>query len=275
MSSFLRHIAAALACGWLATAAHAFPLYPDPTGLWFNPAEPGWGVSVAQQGETMFIVLFTHDGSQQPTWYVASAVRDTGIHFDPIGSEVYGGTLFRATAPAFGAAMPPSAMVANSVGQVDLFIFNNRLHVRFVIGGVSTSKILDRQTWGTNRGLALGSYAGSSVLGGGGQGCPADPGVPFGSFSLAAGAGERVRWFFGPGLSGFLPGCEAEGDWVQQGQHASFSGELRCGTPEATTTGTLSLTQVTTDRNGLTAAVQVRRGTCNYSGRLAGSRREF
>ena len=30
----------------------------DLTGLWFDPAESGWGLSLARQGGTTFAVLF-------------------------------------------------------------------------------------------------------------------------------------------------------------------------------------------------------------------------
>lgn len=276
MTTALHRLAAVLIAS-LAAAAQAFPLYPDPTGLWFIPSEPGWGMSITQQGETMFIVLYAHDANRQPTWYVASNVRDTGTHLDPIGSQVYAGTLYRATAPAFGAAFLPGAMTVGTVGTVDLFNLGGKLNVRYVINGVSTSKLVERQTWSTDRTTAQGSYAGNaSFTGFSGPGCPSDPGIPFSSFSIATIEGERVRWTFGQGVIALgLAGCEAEGIWAQRGHLAELNAPLRCGYTSAPTLGTIALSQVTVSRDGLTAILTVDRAACRYSGRLAGVRTDF
>lgn len=277
MKFLTRRLAALLASSLLAVPAQGESLTPDPTGLWFNAAEPGYGVWVAQQGETMFVVLFTHDAAQQPTWYVASSVRSTNGVLDP-GGTIYEGTLYRATAPAFTAAFPPNAMVPATVGTVSLWQYSDFMNLTFRINGVSTTKIVRRQTWSSNRALALGSYAGNSVYSTSGHSpsCPADPGIPFASFSIARIEGERVRWTFGNGVvAQGMSGCEADGEWVQGGQLASFAGALRCGTTAATTTGTLTFRQIAANSNGLTTDVDVRLGTCAWYGRVSGAHTTF
>ena len=56
----------------------AAPMTPDPTGMWYDPANPGWGLSVTEQGETLFVALFIYDANHKPAWYVASNVVDSG-----------------------------------------------------------------------------------------------------------------------------------------------------------------------------------------------------
>ena len=39
------------------------------SGLWWNPNESGWGMSITQHGSTIFAVPFTYDATGQSTWY--------------------------------------------------------------------------------------------------------------------------------------------------------------------------------------------------------------
>jgi hypothetical protein len=43
------------------------------TGLWGNPNEPGWGISVTQHANMIFAAIYTYDSVGQPTWYVMSS----------------------------------------------------------------------------------------------------------------------------------------------------------------------------------------------------------
>ncbi|HET9652567.1 MAG TPA: hypothetical protein VFP36_10265, partial [Usitatibacter sp.] len=54
-------------------AGSSAPVFPDTlTGLWWNPAEPGWGVHVAHRGNRIFAAWFTYNASGAPKWYVSS-----------------------------------------------------------------------------------------------------------------------------------------------------------------------------------------------------------
>src|SRR5512140_3079201 len=84
-------------------------LSPDPTGLWFSPDEPGWGMSIAQQGGTLFVVLFVYDDAKRPAWYVASVVTATGTTVALSNEALFSGPLYRTSGPWFGTtfdAMP-------------------------------------------------------------------------------------------------------------------------------------------------------------------------
>jgi hypothetical protein len=41
-------------------------------GLWWNPAESGWGISVTQHTNKIFAAIYTYDAAGQPTWYALS-----------------------------------------------------------------------------------------------------------------------------------------------------------------------------------------------------------
>jgi len=89
--------------------------------LWWDMSEPGWGLAVAHQGDTLFTVLFTYGDDGRAMWIVGPEVRRL-----PDGS--YAGTLYRTRSPGFDASFPQSPSVA-SAGTITL---------RFADGGSAT-----------------------------------------------------------------------------------------------------------------------------------------
>ncbi len=55
------------------------------TGLWFNPAESGWGATIGTQGDTEVVVNYLFDNSGQPYWVLGSGnnadVEDIGMSY--------------------------------------------------------------------------------------------------------------------------------------------------------------------------------------------------
>jgi hypothetical protein len=79
-------------------------------GLWWNPAQSGWGLALAHQGDVLFAVLFVYEESGQARWLVASDVRADG-------EGGYAGTLYRTqgTAPGAGPWSPVSVSAAGTL----------------------------------------------------------------------------------------------------------------------------------------------------------------
>ena len=46
------------------------------TGLWWNPQESGWGVTITQQYNVLYSTFFTYDKAGLPIWYAASCTID-------------------------------------------------------------------------------------------------------------------------------------------------------------------------------------------------------
>ena len=42
---------------------------------WWNPNESGWGISVLQQADVIFVDLFVYDTAGNPTWFTAAATQ--------------------------------------------------------------------------------------------------------------------------------------------------------------------------------------------------------
>ena len=77
----------------------------DHTGIWFDPANPGWGMSITEQGPFNGAALFTYDAKGDPTW-ASGFERGTG-----------GVTLYRASGGACPGCTYRLPLMA-SVGRV-------------------------------------------------------------------------------------------------------------------------------------------------------------
>ena len=270
---------ACLATTLFAGFGHA-ALTPDPTGLWFDPAESGWGLGLAQQGDTVFATLFVYDDAHRPAWYVASSMKDDGRETFVAAPPVFVGTLFRTSGPAFSGAFDPKAVSSVPVGTISITYSDasgTRLALQYTIDGVQVSKTVQRQTWGDNAQNLAGRYSGGLVITTAATAaCPGvnftpPSGVPFG-ISIASGplAGElRLTW--GTGIDTL---CSIDGTYTQQGQLAAVSGTLGCAPIGFTLPRDISaqVTQLVGNANGFSGAVSLQQGSCTYSGHIGGVR---
>ena len=169
----LAALAFALLCPLLAAGqynsytAFAAGTAPSYAGLWWNPSESGWGVSVAHQGDVVFAVWYTYDRAGQPTWFFMPEARLVGddmqgangmMDMEMMGSTrnapMYTGALYRST---LAAGKP----VSTQVGTATL-LFKDRTHAAFAytVGGVSQSKSITRMEFAqANQQCTLGGEA--------------------------------------------------------------------------------------------------------------------
>jgi len=106
----MKSIAIAL-CLWLvgfaASAAKTPPTtvdVPDASDVWISPTEPGWGVSVNQQKDVLFLTMFVYAPTGLPTWYVGSNTVFAGKSG---ASAIYRGPLFTTAGSPHTAAWNP------------------------------------------------------------------------------------------------------------------------------------------------------------------------
>ncbi len=110
-------------------------------GLWWNPDESGWGMSVTQHGNMIFNAFYTYDPSGNPTWYVMSNCPLTGSNCTGDIYQVVGGT-----------PMTQSWNGANKLvtkvgsGTLNFFDANDGIF-NFTINGALGSKVIARQVW--------------------------------------------------------------------------------------------------------------------------------
>ena len=108
-------------------------------GLWYNPAESGWGMSITQHDNINFVAMYTYDQSAQPVWYVMSncpivtAGSCTGDIY-----KVTGGSVPTST-------WAPSLAVATAGTGTLTFSDTNNAQFNFTLNGAAGSKTIERQ----------------------------------------------------------------------------------------------------------------------------------
>ena len=86
----------------------------DASDIWWNSAESGWGLSIAQHGDNLFAIWYTYDASGAATWlFIPSGTFS--------GATAFIGDMYQTTGPYFGGAtFDPSRVVTTPVGSGSL-----------------------------------------------------------------------------------------------------------------------------------------------------------
>jgi hypothetical protein len=156
----LAALAFALLCpvfGWaqynsyIAFAAGTAPSYE---GLWWNPSESGWGVSIAHQGDTLFAVWYTYDHDGSPMWLfmpdaqlvgddmeTSMGMMDMGMMGMPRVSPMYSGSLYRSSISGGKVSVAEVGMATFLFKGRDSGVF------AYTVGNVSQSKNISRMVF--------------------------------------------------------------------------------------------------------------------------------
>jgi hypothetical protein len=115
---------------------------PNYQGPWWSPAESGWGVDLAHQGDVLYASWFTYDTDGSDMWLVMPAGAKTG-------TSTYSGQLYRSTGPAFSSVPWNSAQVTITAVGTATFAFTNTSSGTFTysVYGVTQTKAIQRQTY--------------------------------------------------------------------------------------------------------------------------------
>jgi len=146
---FRLFLAALLAsCSLHAFAQYGYPPgYPPPMeqarvyqGLWWNPAESGWGLNTTHQGSTLFATLFIYATDGQPLWLVASNLMD-------MGDYTYSGALYRTNGPPFN-TVPWTPIGYEQVGMMTVSYDSDTTgYLTYSINGTTVTKTFARQVF--------------------------------------------------------------------------------------------------------------------------------
>ncbi len=115
------------------------------TGLWWNPAESGWGISLNHQGDTVFAALFTYSDAGTPMWLVMSSGPKQA------DGRTFAGTLHRMRGPAFDAVpfTPLGAADMTAVGNLSItFESATSATLTYAMNGVTVTKRIVPQVFG-------------------------------------------------------------------------------------------------------------------------------
>jgi len=242
-----------------ATAAHATTPVTNYSDLWAAPDEPGWGLNVSQQANTLFATLFTYDKGEQAVWYsVTLTYQSTGAN----GAVSYAGDLYETTGPALGQPYDPRLVRYRQVGRMTMD-FGDAAHalLAYTVDGVRVVKQVGRLTFAAQS--LVGDYVGatSDVT----YGCedPSRNGLITndpGPFTIRQQGGELVLQF---------PTCRFNGTYTQQGQIGQVDSTYECthlGVGEA------RFTSMRADQGGITGVYEGRDPFCRFRGNVGGMR---
>jgi hypothetical protein len=190
--------------------------------MWWVPSESGWGVNVAQQGNTMFATWFIYSTNRQPLWLVMSNAQRSGA-----AGNTFTGDLYQTVGTGFSQA-PFVALVPADVTKVGTatFTFSSARAgtLSYTVNGAQVVKQITRQPL-ENVSLA-GTYGGGIFRSGSGCATPALNGTSSGtsliqiSHSTATGAATITE------VGGF--GCRLTGTLAQYGSSFEGSGTYQC-----------------------------------------------
>ncbi len=114
---------------------------------WAAPAgnESGWGVNLAQQGNTIFATWFTYGADRAPLWVIATLTPKAGV------ANGFEGTLYKTSGPAFNAVpFDPAQVKGAAVGTLAVTFGNgNSATFAYTLDGVTQTKTITRQVFRT------------------------------------------------------------------------------------------------------------------------------
>jgi acetyl esterase/lipase len=106
---------------------------PNQVGFWYKPAEPGWGVSIQQQGTKTFAVWFTFDAQSKPIWHTLDCT---------FSNNVCAGDLYTGRGTPFAQIIGSANLVAVKSGTGSITLAGNRkMSLSYTIGGTSQTKL--------------------------------------------------------------------------------------------------------------------------------------
>jgi hypothetical protein len=246
-----------------ATAAFA----SDKTDLYYIPAESGWGMTVANQADTIFVTMYVYDSARQPTWFVGTGLLQST---DSQGVNTYGGDWYSVTGPYYGAAtFDPSTVNATKVGTYtyrEVSVTTGQ--ITYSVNGTSVTKTAQRQTLANNtkvNGTFGGAYFSTMFA------CddPTLNGNPNYFLNLlVAGAPGPTRVTLINQSTGVT--CNATGLYSQSGRMGSVSGTMSCSNGF---TGRILLFEIEAGTNAISARFNVNYNNgCAESGHFAAAR---
>jgi hypothetical protein len=255
---FFRMLLAALALCSIAVAARASS-GTNFSDQWWNPDESGWGASVLQQADVLFIDIFVYDQNRQPTWYTAAA------YFQPeSGRTLFSGDLIVTTGPWFGTFFNPAGVVGQKVGTLQ-FDASSTDHatLTYMVDGVVVTKSIQRQLWAYEN--FTGSYYGGLVYDQSGCQNAASNGhvEEFGAFQIDHPADNT----FTLALQSNFGNCTVTGNYSQLGHMGSVDANYACSYG---INGTMTLFELERTASGMTGRFIGQNNACDVAGTLGG-----
>ena len=239
------------------------------TGLWWNANESGWGASITQQSDKIFVAMYVYDVAGNATWYTMfCTISNTSCNGDLLRNK--GGA--SPTAPWNG-----SGISAPIVGTMTLqFTGNDAAMMSYTLDGLSAVKQITRFVFGplppVVPGLA-GTWFGAIIetrsnctqsQNNGGR-------ATYGQYDIGMGAGPSGAISISlAGVTGLQ--CTYSGSFTTNGARLNANGNLSCSDGKR---GTWKSTNIAITAKSMTLELAVKLDTtetCNVAAILGGVR---
>lgn len=116
------------------------------TALWWNPAEPGWGVTITQQNRVIVLTFLLYGPDRLPRWFEAAAYSN--LSPGPNGYTTWNGDMYESTGPFYGGLFDPATVTTRKVGTVSFSPATpGTATLKYSIDGVVVTKPIERQTF--------------------------------------------------------------------------------------------------------------------------------
>jgi hypothetical protein len=283
MTILRRIMIAFLAAAMLAPGAARAAYTTNFSDQWFIETESGWGASVLQQWDVLFVDLFVYGPDNMPTWFTAAAYfQSTG----PAGHIVFTGDLYRTAGPYYGA---PFGSVPVTYAKVGTLTFDadtvNTATLIYLVNGIEYRKNVTRQLWRYEN--IGGNYYGGLVYDQTSCSVSADNGhyEVFGNLSFthlstnAVTVSMQIASVLVNSVPITLPAgvsYSIAGTYTQSGHMGMVNGKSAITIPgEGTDTATVSLFEIEETISGISGRYVATddAGGCKTSGSFAGVRR--
>jgi len=250
-----RTLAVAIALACVSRLAPASTTAVEITDMWWNPAEPGWGMNVVLQNNIVFATFFVYDANQNATWYTAQLTKQLG--------NTWNGPLYATKGPWFGGAFPANSVTVKQAGTATFALSDiNHANLAYSVDAVNVTKAVERQTWTIEN--YSGQYAGGFSI----SLTDCDPasyeGVQelSGSMTVAhSGPDFQVQVISGDGA------CTFTGTYTQGGRLGGVSGIYNCADD---TQGTFQMSELIPSLNGFHGSMTGQNQYCTWSGYVGG-----
>jgi hypothetical protein len=266
MIATLRRIAAIAATAF-ACSAGAVSTSTDYTDLWFTASEPGHGLYMVQNGNTIFLTMFVYGGDFLPRWFYASDITPVN------GSNTsWSGVLARNQGTSFAVPWSPANLATFTVGTVTLnFTSPSQGTMTYSVDGINVTQQITRFTF-INETLA-GVYAGGLTATSQCGSAAAAPIAAMDRLTVQHAPPGNPRFIVDFTSSGGTPAtCTFTGNYSQQGKIGALAGGSWTCTGGSTSSGTFTLSEVAVNRNGLSAHFTGQQPGCTLDGYFGGIR---
>jgi hypothetical protein len=230
---------------------------------WWNPNESGWGASILQQADVLFVDLFVYGANGQPTWFTAAAY----LQQPQAGNVVFFGDLYVTSGPWFGAFFNPGLVVSRKVGTLQFTATSTDFAtLTYTVDGVVVSKQVERLLWAYEN--FSGSYYGGLVYDQSGCAVASDNGrvEEFGAFQIDHPATNA----FTLSLQSNFGNCTVTGNYSQLGHLGSVDANYACSYG---TNGTMTLYELERTSSGMTGRFIGQNNACQVAGTIGGVQR--